>query len=114
MKKLKAPEVVKMYFESLGNIGFSFEQVRDACNFSFKFVKLHFKDGNLPRIRLKYFGVFSVEKERALWGRYFNQELYDNKKIEEEVYTKRKQMLDKYFERYEKTKRKSSIKSRNQ
>tara|TARA_R110000796_G_scaffold231853_3_gene349895 strand:- start:10857 stop:11054 length:198 start_codon:yes stop_codon:yes gene_type:complete len=59
------------------------------------------EDGNLLKVRLKYFGTFQVYdgRARAMLGRL--KEQFDKKKIEPSEYFRIKKMLETYLQEKE-------------
>lgn len=71
-------------------------EFRIICNSPFKFTKEVINRGILKNIRLQYFGVFEVMSSRVKYSLKTLEENFKSKKITEERYTKRKEILEKY------------------
>ena len=76
----------------------SISEFRIICNSPFKFIKEVINRGVLKNIRLQYFGVFEVMPSRVKYSLQKLEENYKEKKISEERYNKRKEILEKYGE----------------
>ena len=76
----------------------SISEFRLICNSPFSFVKQVINRGTLKNIRFQYFGVFEVMPSRVKYSLQKLEENYKEKKISEERYNKRKEILERYGE----------------
>ena len=76
----------------------SINEFRLICNSPFSFAKQVINRGILKNIRFQYFGVFEVMPSRVKYSLKTLEENYKSKKITEERYNKRKEILEKYGE----------------
>lgn len=71
-----------------------FEQLKDICFGPWRFVKQEMESGELPSIRLKYFGTFQVYPGRCNNMLYHLQNRFNKGLITEEFYLKYKTMIE--------------------
>lgn len=74
------------------------EQVKDICNSPWLFLKRKMESGDLPTMRLKYFGTFQVYQGRAKnMLNSLNKRFKDNT-IDHKQYFKLKKMIEKFLD----------------
>ena len=74
----------------------SINEYRIICNSPFSFVKQVINRGTLRNIRFQYFGVFEVMPSRVKYSLKTLEENFKAKKITEDRYNKRKEILERY------------------
>jgi hypothetical protein len=74
----------------------SINEYRIICNSPFSFVKQVINRGTLRNIRFQYFGVFEVMPSRVKYSLKTLEENFKAKKITEDRYNKRKEILEAY------------------
>lgn len=74
----------------------SINEYRIICNSPFSFVKQVINRGTLRNIRFQYFGVFEVMPSRVKYSLKTLEENFKTKKITEDRYNKRKEILEAY------------------
>ena len=74
----------------------SVNEYRIICNSPFSFVKQVINRGTLRNIRFQYFGVFEVMPSRVKYSLKTLEENFKTKKITEDRYNKRKEILEAY------------------
>ena len=74
----------------------SINEYRIICNSPFSFVKQVINRGTLRNIRFQYFGVFEVMHSRVKYSLKTLEENFKAKKITEDMYNKRKEILEAY------------------
>ena len=93
-------DLIEEFYEEVKHIypDLSINEFRLICNSPFKFTKEVINRGTLRNIRFQYFGVFEVMPSRVKYSLKTLEENYKSKKITEERYNKRKEILEKYGE----------------
>ena len=93
-------DLIEEFYEENKHIypDLSINEFRLICNSPFKFTKEVINRGTLKNIRFQYFGVFEVMPSRVKYSLKTMEENYKSKKITEERYNKRKEILEKYGE----------------
>ena len=91
-------DLVEEFYEEIKNTypDIPLNEFRIICNSPFKFIKEVINRGVLKNVRLQYFGVFEVMPSRVKYSLQKLEENYKEKKISEERYNKRKEILEKY------------------
>lgn len=79
------------------------EQAKEICNGPWKFIKQEMESGELPTIRLKYFGTFQVYQGRAKNMLDKLKERFRYNKVERSEFYRIKEMLEKFISNYEST-----------
>ncbi len=101
--KLENKELIEEFYQrnkdKYPNV--SLEQFRDVCFGPWRFLKQEMESGDLPEIRLKYFGTFQVYQGRARNMLHNLKQRFQFKKIDSKQYFKLKEMLEKYLKRFE-------------
>lgn len=66
--KLSNQDLIEEFYEGVKEDypTLTFDQVRDVAFGPWRFLKTEMETGELPEVRLKYFGVFTVFKGRAV------------------------------------------------
>ena len=93
-------DVIEEFYEQQEHLhdNISLDELRIICNSPFKFIKEVINRGVLKNVRLQYFGVFEVMPSRVKYSLQKLEENYKEKKISEERYNKRKEILERYEE----------------
>lgn len=79
----------------------SFDQFKLCCITPFEFVKQQMSSGNLPSIRIKNLGIFTVSRKRAQMILFRMEKQYAAGNLSEEIYTSKKAMIEKYLRKHE-------------
>ncbi len=97
--RLENKELIEEFYKQINDQypDLTFEQIREAAFIPWLFVKREMESGELPKIRLKYFGSFQVYKERARKMLYNLKDRFKFHKINAEQYFKYKQMIENYL-----------------
>jgi len=78
------------------------EQVKEICFGPWRFLKKEMESGDLPTVRLKYFGTFQVYEGRARNMLHTIEKRFKFHKISPKQYFKLKEMLERFLKSYEK------------
>ena len=91
-------DLVEEFYEENKHIypDLSISEFRLICNSPFKFTKEVINRGTLKNIRFQYFGVFEVMPSRVKYSLKTLEENFKTKKITEDRYNKRKEILEAY------------------
>ena len=91
-------DLIEEFYEEVKHIypDLSINEFRLICNSPFKFTKEVINRGTLRNIRFQYFGVFEVMPSRVKYSLKTLEENFKSKKITEDRYNKRKEILEKY------------------
>ena len=91
-------DLIEEFYEENKHIypDLSINEFRLICNSPFKFTKEVINRGTLKNIRFQYFGVFEVMPSRVKYSLKTLEENFKSKKITEERYNKRKEILQNY------------------
>lgn len=92
-------EFYKRYKDEYPDI--SLEQMKEICFTPWRYVKRNMESGELPKIRLKYFGTFQVYEGKARGMLHDIKRRFKFNKIHPKQYFKLKEMLEKYLEQFE-------------
>lgn len=97
--KLENPELMSEYFESIKEKypDLTLEQVKEICPAPFEFLRKEIESGELPVIRLKYFGTFLVYEKRARSILERMKIQFQDLKLDAQVFFKKKEILDKFL-----------------
>ena len=101
--KLQTPELLEEYCQGVlkDYPELTEEQCREMCLISWRYVKKEMESGDLPDIRMKYLGVFSVYKGSAINQLKSLPNKLKSGKITQEKFGKLEKMITKRIERYE-------------
>ena len=91
-------DLIEEFYEENKHIypNLSINEFKLICNSPFKFTKEVINRGTLRNIRFQYFGVFEVMSSRVKYSLKTLEENYKSKKITEDRYNKRKEILEAY------------------
>ena len=91
-------DVIEKFYEQEKSFypDLSLTEFKLICSSPFKFTKEVINRGTLKNIRLQYFGVFEVSPSRVKYSLKNLEENFKEKKISEERYNKRKEILESY------------------
>ena len=91
-------DLIEEFYEEVKHIypDLSIDEFKIICNSPFKFTKEVINRGTLRNIRFQYFGVFEVMPSRVKYSLKTLEENYKSKKITEDRYNKRKEILEAY------------------
>ena len=91
-------DLIEEFYEENKHIypDLSINEFRLICNSPFSFAKQVINRGILKNIRFQYFGVFEVMPSRVKYSLQKLEENFKEKKISEERYNKRKEILERY------------------
>ena len=91
-------DLIEEFYEEVKHIypDLSIDEFRIICNSPFSFAKQIINRGTLKDIRFQYFGVFEVMSSRVKYSLKTLEENYKSKKITEDRYNKRKEILEAY------------------
>lgn len=98
--KLENQELLKEFYERVKDEypDLSFHQVRACCSTPFEYTKQEIESGDLPTIRLKYFGTFLVYPKRAKSILTKLERQFKEQKITPKHYFAKKAIIDKFLE----------------
>lgn len=99
MPRIDSPSLLKEFYE-LNKDKYphiSLEQMKEVCSTQYLYVREQIKSGELPVIRLKYFGTFIVYQGRAEGMLRVLKEGFKRLLIEPKSYFYKKAMLEKYL-----------------
>ena len=101
---LKNPELIAEFYEKEKDKypGLTLEQFKDICQNPWRYTKREMESGELPTIRLKYFGTFQVYQGRAKNMLENLKKRFKMHKIDPKQYFKLKEMLEKFLEKNDK------------
>lgn len=108
--KLENKELIQKFYnqEKEKYPGLTFEQFYDICSGPWRFLKREMESGELPEVRLKYFGTFQVYEGRAKNMLHSIENRFKFHKIAPKQYFKLKEMLSNYLKRKEDEKNKTN------
>lgn len=91
-------DLIEEFYEETKHLypNLSVNEYRIICNSPFSFVKQVINRGTLRNIRFQYFGVFEVMPSRVKYSLKTLEENFKTKKITEDRYNKRKEILEAY------------------
>lgn len=91
-------DLIEEFYEETKHLypNLSINEYRIICNSPFSFVKQVINRGTLRNIRFQYFGVFEVMPSRVKYSLKTLEENFKTKKITEDRYNKRKEILEAY------------------
>jgi hypothetical protein len=97
--KLTHPELIQEYFESIQEQypGLTLQQCDAICSAPFMEVRKGIESGELPTIRLKFFGTFIAYPKRVKGILKNLENLFKNHKVSPGVYFKKKEQLEKFL-----------------
>ena len=75
------------------------EQFKEICHAPWRFMKKEIEGGELPEIRLKYFGIFQVYPGRAKNMLSNLKTKFSNQQIVPAQYFKYKEMIEKFLKK---------------
>lgn len=106
--KLENQELLKEFYEMNKNKypEMTFEQVRDCCQTQYVYLRKNIESGELPVIRLKFFGTFLVYPKRARGILNRMNEQFKELKIDTKFYFEKKAMIEKFLNNEEQDKNK--------
>lgn len=98
--KLDAEILARQYYETVQHKypDISFEEFKKICYNPFNYVKQEMASGELPVIRLKYFGTFLVYPKRALSMLNNMKQRFKFGKIGKNEFFKKKEMIETFLE----------------
>lgn len=99
MPRLDSPSLLKEFYE-LNKDKYphiSQEQMKECCSTQFLFVRKQIESGELPVVRLKYFGTFIVFQKRAIYMSEVLEDAFKRLLIEPKSYFYKKAMLEKFL-----------------
>ena len=102
--KLTHPELIQEYFESIQEQypGLTLQKCDEICSASFIEVRKGIESGELPTIRLKFFGTFIAYPKRVKGILKNLENLFKNHKVSPSVYFKKKEQLEKFLNKTKK------------
>ena len=91
-------DLIEEFYEETKHLypSLSISEYRIICNSPFSFAKQIINRGTLRNIRFQYFGVFEVMPSRVKYSLKTLEENFKSKKITEDRYNKRKEILEVY------------------
>ena len=106
--KLENQELLKEFYDRNKDKypDLSFEQMKECCTSQYVYAKKEIESGDLPVIRLKYFGTFMVYPKRADSILRRMNEQFKLLKINAKFYFEKKAMLEKFLNNEEQKKNK--------
>lgn len=99
--KLTTPELIEQYFYTIAEEypELTMEECKEICHSPWKYLKVQIESGDLPEVRLKYFGTFQVYEGRARNMLFNLKERFRAKNVEPKQYFKLKTMIENYLKR---------------
>lgn len=97
--KLNHPELIQEYFESIQDQypGLTLQQCNEICSAPFVEVRKGIESGELPTIRLKFFGTFIAYPKRVKGILKNLENLFKNHRVSPGVYFKKKEQLERFL-----------------
>jgi len=97
--KLENAELIQEFYnqEKHKYPDLTLEQFKEVCFGPWRFVKTQMESGELPEVRLKYFGTFQVYEGRAKHMLENLKKRFKFHKIEAKQYFRLKEMLEKFL-----------------
>ena len=97
--KLENQELLKEFYDRNKDKypDLSFEQMKECCTSQYVYAKQAIESGELPVIRLKYFGTFIVYPKRAEGILNRMNEQFKSLKINAKLYFEKKAMIEKFL-----------------
>jgi hypothetical protein len=97
--KLNHPELIQEYFESIQEQypGLTLQQCNEICSAPFVEVRKGIESGELPTIRLKFFGTFIAYPKRVKGILKNLENLFKNHRVSPGIYFKKKEQLEKFL-----------------
>jgi hypothetical protein len=97
--KLNHPELIQEYFESIQEQypGLTLQQCNEICSAPFVEVRKGIESGELPTIRLKFFGTFIAYPKRVKGILKNLENLFKNHRVSPGVYFKKKEQLERFL-----------------
>ena len=91
-------DLIEEFYEETKHLypNLSISEYKIICNSPFSFAKQIINRGTLRNIRFQYFGVFEVMPSRVKYSLKTLEENFKSKKITEDRYNKRKEILEAY------------------
>ena len=101
--KIENKELVDEFYESIKEDypHYDLEQIRNVIYGPWRYVVSLMKRGDLPEIRIKYFGVFLVNKGTAIMQLKKLKKDFEEGKINHRHYFKLKKMFEEYLKEIE-------------
>lgn len=99
MPRIDSPTLLKEFYEKNKDNypHISLEQMKECCSTQFLYVRKQIEGGELPVIRLKYFGTFVVFQKRAIHMKKVLEDGFKRLLIEPKYYFTKKEMLEKFL-----------------
>jgi hypothetical protein len=97
--KLTHSELIQEYFESIReqHPGLTLQQCEDICSAPFVEARKGIESGELPTIRLKFFGTFIAYPKRVKGILRNLENLFKNHRVSPGVYFKKKEQLERFL-----------------
>ena len=97
--KLNHPELIQEYVESIQEQypGLTLQQCNEICSAPFVEVRKGIESGELPTIRLKFFGTFIAYPKRVKGILKNLENLFKNHRVSPGIYFKKKEQLEKFL-----------------
>ena len=97
--KLLHSELIQEYYESIQEQypGLTLQQCNEICSAPFIEVRKGIESGDLPTIRLKFFGTFIAYPKRVKGILKNLENLFKNHRVSPAVYFKKKEQLEKFL-----------------
>lgn len=76
----------------------TFQQLKEICHGPWEFLKREMGNKRLPEVRIKYFGVFRVNRGTAVQKLKSNKVRFEKGLMEEPRYNSLKEMLENFLE----------------
>jgi hypothetical protein len=114
--KIEFKDLVKNFYleykEEL--VGYTFEKIYEICSYPFLCTKKFIERGDLPNIRLQYFGNFLIRRKRIESEFNSLKKKFDNKTIDSRIYFEYSKILKKKLDGQSNEKRVRRDKTRDE
>jgi hypothetical protein len=103
MRRLDSKIAIEQYYDKVKHLypHITFEQFKESCKGQFEYTAKQMASGELPVIRLKYFGTFLVYPKKAEASLRRINERFRFGKIDKNYYFRMREMLQNFLNRNE-------------
>jgi hypothetical protein len=97
--RLLHPDLIEEYYNSIKEQypDLTLQQCNEVCSAPFIEVRKGIESGNLPTVRLKFFGTFIAYPKRVKGILKNLENLFKNHRVSPGVYFKKKEQLEKFL-----------------
>lgn len=103
MRKLDSDIAIRQYYDKVKHLypHVEFEEFKQCCKSPFEYTKEQMASGELPVVRLKYFGTFIVYPKRAEAFLRRLKERFKFRKVNKEYFFRMRDILENFLQRHE-------------